>query len=117
MKKVIFAAFAASIFAVSACASSSGTNSMTKKSGGDEAWNKAFAAAEADLNALKKNDARWRDTGDWGKGKKEGYLRKAKFAYGAGKIKKAEKLMKKVNFQNKMAAIQFENEKDHKPHY
>jgi len=117
MKKVIFAAFAASIFAVSACASSSGANSMTKKSGGDDAWNKEFAAAKADLKALKKIDARWRDTGDWGKGKKEGFLRKAKFAYGAGKKDKAAKLMKKVNFQNKMAAKQFDEQKNAKPHY
>ncbi len=110
MKRVIFAAFAASIFAVSACAS---PGSNTKTASADDGWNKQVAEAEAGIKALEKNDAVWRDTGDW----KKGYLKKAKAAYKAGDKAKANKLMKKVMSQIKMAGLQYEAEKNHQPHY
>ena len=108
MKRFLLVAFAASIFAVSACASS---GSSAKAA--DDAWNKQVAEAEAGISALKKNDAVWRDTGDW----KKGYLKAAKAAYKKGDKAKADKLMKKVMGQIKMAGIQHDAEMNAKPSY
>ena len=113
MKRILLVAFAMSIFAVSACASSG----SGAKAPSDDAWNKQVAEAEAGLKALQKKDARWRDTGNWGKGKKEGYLKKAIAAHKAGDKAKADKLMKKVNGQIKMANMQYDAEKNAGPHY
>jgi len=108
MKRILLVAFATSIFAVSACASS---GSSAKAA--DDAWNKQVAEAEAGIAALKKNNAVWRDTGDW----KKGYLKKAKEAYKAGDKAKADKLMKTVMREIKLAGIQFDAEKGAKPFY
>lgn len=105
MKKLLLVAFATSIFAVSACASSG----KDAKAPVDDAWNKQVAAAEAGMKELKKKDALWRDTGK--------FLKKAQEAHKAGDKAKAEKLMKKVNSQIKLAGIQHEDEKDAKPFY
>ncbi|MEA1891005.1 MAG: hypothetical protein U9N50_14665 [Pseudomonadota bacterium] len=116
MKRILLVAFATSIFAVSACASS-GSNS---KAAADDAWNKQVAEAEAGIKALKKNDAVWRDTGNWGKGnnpKKWGYLKQAIAAHDAGDKAKADKLMKKVMGEIKMAGIQYDAEMNAKPSY
>jgi ribosomal protein S20 len=119
MKRILLVAFAMSIFAVGACASSgdSAKKDMAKAPAADPAWDKKVADAEAGLKALQKNDARWRDTGNWGKGKKQGYLKKAIAAHNAGDKAKAEKLMKKVNSQIKMAGMQYEAEKNAGPTY
>ena len=108
MKRILLVAFATSIFAVSACASS---GSSAKAA--DDAWNKQVAEAEAGISALKKNNAVWRDTGDW----KKGYLKAAKTAYKEGDKAKADKLMKKVMSQIKLAGLQFDAEKGAKPFY
>ncbi|GMR05555.1 MAG: hypothetical protein BMS9Abin25_0130 [Gammaproteobacteria bacterium] len=105
MKKILLVAFVTSVFAVSACASS-GTSA---KAPADDGWTKQVASAEAGIKALKKNDALWRDTGK--------FLKKADEAYKAGDKKKANKLMKKVNSQIKLAGIQYEEQKNHKPHF
>ena len=75
----------------------------------DDAWNKQVAAAEAGMKDLKKRDALWRDTGK--------YLENAQKAYKAGDKAKADKLMKKVNGEIKMAGMQADAEKNAKPHY
>ena len=105
MKKLLLVAFATSIFAVSACASSG----KDAKAPADDAWNKQVAAAEASMKDLKKKDALWRDTGK--------FLKQAQEAHKAGDKAKAEKLMKKVNDEIKMAGMQHEAEKDAKPFY
>ena len=104
MKRLLLVAFAASIFAVGGCASS---GSSSKAS--DDAWNKQVAAAEAGMKDLKKRDALWRDTGK--------YLDNAKKAYEAGDKAKADKLLKKVNGEIKMAGMQADAEKNAKPNY
>ncbi len=106
MKRILLVAFATSIFAVSACASS---GDKAKASGADDGWSKKVTAAEAGMKDLKKQDALWRDTGK--------FLKKAQEAHKAGDKAKANKLMKKVMGQIKMAGIQHTAEKDAKPHY
>lgn len=106
MKRILLVAFATSIFAVSACAS---PGSSTKTAPAGDGWSKQVTTAEAGMKALKKKDALWRDTGK--------FLKKADKAYKDGDKAKADKLMKKVNFQIKMAGQQHENEKNHKPHF
>jgi hypothetical protein len=108
MKRLLLVAFAASIFTVGACASSGGSTKAA-----DDAWAKQVSAAEAGIKALKKNDAVWRDTGNW----KKGYLKKAIAAHDAGDQAKADKLMKKVMGQIKLAGIQHDAEKNAGPHY
>jgi hypothetical protein len=109
MKRILLVAFAASIFTVGACASSGGS----PKAAADDGWTKQVAEAEAGIKALKKKDAVWRDTGNW----KKGYLEKAIKAHKAGDKAKADKLMKKVMGQIKLAEAQFEAEKNAGPHY
>ena len=104
MKRLLLVALAASIFAVGACASSGSSSKAA-----DDAWNKQVAAAEAGMKDLKKRDALWRDTGK--------YLEDAQKAYKAGDKAKADKLMKKVNGEIKMAGMQADAEKKAKPHY
>ena len=104
MKRLLLVALAASIFAVGACASSGSSSKAA-----DDAWNKQVAAAEAGMNDLKKRDALWRDTGK--------YLEEAQKAYKAGDKAKADKLMKKVSGEIKMAGMQADAEKNAKPHY
>ncbi len=107
MKRILLAAFVAtSVFTVSACAS---PGSTAKAAPADDGWSKQVATAEAGMKALKKKDALWRDTGK--------FLKKADKAYKAGDKKKANKLMKKVNSQIKLAGIQFEDQKNHKVHF
>lgn len=105
MKKLLLVAFATSIFAVSACASSG----KDAKAPVDDAWNKQVAAAEAGIKDLKKKEALWRDTGK--------FLEEAQKAHKAGDKAKAEKLMKKVNSEIKLAGMQHEAEKNAKPFY
>ncbi len=105
MKRSLLAAFVAtSIFTVSACAS---PGSSAKAP--DDAWAKQVATATAGIKALKKEDALWRDT--------HKFLKKADKAYKAGDKKKANKLMKKVNSQIKLAGLQHESQKNAKPHF
>ena len=104
MKRLLLVAFAASVLTVGACASSGGSSKAS-----DDAWNKQVAAAEASMKDLKKNDALWRDTGK--------FLEEAKKAREAGDQAKADKLMKKVNSQIKMAGMQADAEKSAKPTY
>ena len=108
MKRLLLVAFATSVFTVGACASSGGSTKAA-----DDGWNKQVAEAEAGIKALKKNDAVWRDTGNW----KKGYLKAAIDAHKAGDQAKADKLMKKVMGQIKLAEAQFEAEKNAGPHY
>jgi hypothetical protein len=108
MKRLLLVAFATSIFTVGACASSGGSSKAA-----DDSWNKQVAEAEAGIKALKKNDAVWRDTGNW----KKGYLKAAIDAHKAGDQAKADKLMKKVMSQIKLAGIQYDAEKSAKPFY
>lgn len=108
MKRLLLVAFATSIFTVGACASSGGS-----KKAADDGWTKQVAEAEAGIKALKKKDAVWRDTGNW----KKGYLKAAISAHKAGDKAKADKLMKKVMGQIKMAEMQFEEQKNAGPHY
>jgi hypothetical protein len=104
MKRLLLVAFATSIFTVGACASSgSGAKAA------DESWDKQVAAAEAGMKDLSKNDALWRDTGK--------FLEEAQKAHKDGDKAAADKLMKKVNDQIKMAGMQAESEKNAKPHY
>ena len=104
MKRLLLVAFVTSIFAVGACASSGGSSKAA-----DDAWNKQVASAEAGMKDLKKNDALWRDTGK--------FLEDAQKAYKAGDKATADKLMKKVNSEIKLAGIQAEAEKNAKPWY
>ena len=104
MKRLLLVAFAASIFAVGAC-----TSSGSSSKAADDAWNKQVAAAEAGMKDLKKRDALWRDTGK--------FLEEAQKAYKAGDKAKADKLMKKVNGEIKMAGMQADAEKNAKPIY
>ncbi|GBE07597.1 hypothetical protein BMS3Bbin11_01463 [bacterium BMS3Bbin11] len=99
MKKILLAAFVTSVFAVSACASP-GTSAKAP----DDGWAKQVATAKAGIKALKKEDALWRDT--------HKFLKKAQKAYKAGDKKKANKLMKKVNSQIKLAGLQHESQKN-----
>ena len=108
MKRLLLVAFATSIFTVGACASSGGSTKAA-----DDGWAKQVAEAEAGIKALKKKDAVWRDTGNW----KKGYLKAAIDAHKAGDKAKADKLMKKVMGQIKLAEIQFEAEKNAGPQY
>ena len=108
MKRLLLVAFATSVFTVGACASSGGSTKAA-----DDSWNKQVAEAEAGIKALKKKDAVWRDTGNW----KKGYLKAAIDAHKAGDQAKADKLMKKVMGQIKLAEAQFEAEKNAGPHY
>jgi hypothetical protein len=108
MKRLLLVAFATSIFTVGACASSGGSNKA-----GNDAWAKQVAEAESGISALKKNDAVWRDTGNW----KKGYLEAAIKAHKAGDQAKADKLMKKVMDQIKLAGIQHDAEINAGPHY
>ena len=108
MKRLLLVAFATSVFTVGACASSGGSSKAA-----DDSWNKQVAEAEAGIKALKKNDAVWRDTGNW----KKGYLEAAIKAHKAGDKAKADKLMKKVMSQIKLAGIQYDAEKNAGTHY
>ena len=108
MKRLLLVAFATSIFIVGACASSGGSTKAA-----DDAWTKQVTEAEAGIKALKKKDAVWRDTGNW----KKGYLKAAIDAHKAGDQAKADKLMKKVMSQIKLAGIQYDAEKNAGPHY
>ncbi|HEC25908.1 MAG TPA: hypothetical protein ENI67_00645 [Gammaproteobacteria bacterium] len=105
MKKILLAAFVTSVFAVSACASP-GTSA---KAPADDGWAKQVATATAGIKALKKEDALWRDT--------HKFLKKAQKAYKAGDKKKANKLMKKVNSQIKLAGLQHESQKNATVHF
>jgi regulatory protein YycI of two-component signal transduction system YycFG len=104
MKRLLLVAFATSVFAVSACASSGGSSKAA-----DEAWAKQVAAAEASIKDLTKKEAVWRDTGK--------FLKQADDAYKAGDKEKADKLMKKVNSEIELAGKQYQAEKNAKPHY
>jgi hypothetical protein len=104
MKRLLLVAFATSVFAVSACASSGGSSKAA-----DEAWAKQVAAAESSMKELNKNNALWRDTGK--------FLEQAQEAYKAGDKEKADKLMKKVNTEIELAGKQYEAEKNAGPHY
>ena len=104
MKRLLLVAFATSIFAVGACASSGGSSKAA-----DDAWNNKVATAEAGMKDLKKNDALWRDTGK--------FLEDAQKAYKAGDKAKADKLMNKVEGEIEMAGMQAKAEKNAKPHY
>jgi hypothetical protein len=104
MKRLLLVAFATSVFAVSACASSGGSSKAA-----DEAWAKQVAAAESRMKELNKNNALWRDTGK--------FLEQAQEAYKAGDKEKADKLMKKVNTEIELAGKQYEAEKNAGPHY
>ncbi len=103
MKRLLLVAFATSVFAVSACASSGSSKAA------DEAWANRVAIAEAGMKDLKKKNALWRDTGK--------FLEEADKAYKAGDKEKADKLMKKVNTEIDLAGKQYEAEKNAKPHY
>ena len=103
MKRLLLVAFATSVFAVGACASSGGSTKA------DDGWAKQVADAEAGMKSLKKRDALWRDTGK--------FLKQAQEAHKAGDKAKADKLMKKVNDQIKMAGMQADAEKNAGPSY
>ena len=104
MKRLLLVAFATSVFAVGACASSGGSTKAA-----DDGWAKQVADAEAGMKSLKKRDALWRDTGK--------FLKQAQEAHKAGDKAKADKLMKKVNEQFKMAGMQADAEKNAGPSY
>ena len=104
MKRLLLVAFATSVFAVSACASSGGSSKAA-----DEAWANRVAIAEAGMKDLKKKNALWRDTGK--------FLEEADKAYKAGDKEKADKLMNKVDSEIELAGKQYEAEKNAKPHY
>jgi hypothetical protein len=107
MKKLLLVAFATSVFAVGACASSGGKDKA--KAPADDAWAKQVAAAEAGMKDLKKNEALWRDTGK--------FLKQAQEAHKAGDKAKADKLMKKVMTEIDLAGKQAEAEKNAGPWY
>jgi hypothetical protein len=106
MKKVLLLAFATSVFAVSACASSGGTK---EKASADKGWAEQVRIAEEGMAALKKREALWRDTGK--------FLKEAEEAHKAGDKAKADKLMKKVLTQIELAGKQADAEKNAGPWY
>jgi hypothetical protein len=108
MKKLLLAAFATSVFAVSACASS-GSKEMAKSPEMDKAWMEQVKIAEEGMAKLKKEDALWRDTGK--------FLKEAQEAHKAGDKDKASKLMKKVLGEIEMADKQHAAEKNAGPSY
>lgn len=103
IKKLILVAFASGTLALNACASDSG-----KTAGGDD-FSKQVADVKASMKTLKSEDALWRDTGK--------FLDEAVEAHKAGDAEKANKLLKKAEFEVDAAQKQFESQKGAKPHY
>lgn len=104
MNRLLLLAFVASVFAIGGCASS-GNGAKAD----DSAWSKQVASAEAGIKDLKKRDALWRDTGK--------FLEEAQKAHKEGDKAKADKLMKKVEFQIKAAGMQAESQVGAKPYF
>lgn len=104
MKKLLVAAFACSVLALGACASSGGD-----KAAGGDSFSKQIEAAKADYKDLAKNEGAWRDTGDM--------IEEAEKAYADGDKAKAEKMLKKATKQNELARAQWESQKNAGPWY
>ena len=101
IKKLILVAFASTAFALGACASDGGAS--------NDAFAKQVADAKADIKALKADEALWRDT--------EKFLKEAEEAQAAGDSEKANKMLKKVQFEIEAAGKQFESQKGAGPTY
>ncbi len=101
IRKLILVAFASTAFTLGACASDGGA--------GGDAFSKQVADVKTSMKDLKANDALWRDTGR--------FLDEAVKAHKAGDSEKANKLLKKAQFEVDAAHKQFESQKGAKPHY
>lgn len=100
IRKLILIAFASTAFTLGACASDGGAEG--------DAFSKQVADVKADLKAMPK-EAQWRDTGK--------FLDQAVKAHKAGDMEKANKLLKKAQFEVEAASKQYESQKGAKPHY
>jgi formate-dependent nitrite reductase cytochrome c552 subunit len=101
IKKLILVAFASTAFALGACASDGGAS--------NDAFAKQVADAKSSIKELKADEALWRDT--------EKFLKQAEEAQAAGDSEKANKMLKKVQFEIDAARKQFESQKDAGPTY
>ena len=101
IRKLILVAFASTAFALGACASDGGAS--------NDAFAKQVADVKSSMKELNADNAMWRDTGK--------FVEQAEKAHADGDSEKANKMLKKAQFEVDAARKQFESQKGAGPPY